>query len=209
MENVMMNRMLDSMYRYELDFIKIPLLIYRAKQEVIDLILNGSYLALASLYNTGWPGGKTKRFTGDDFKCRRIQVGTKTMIYITLPPTDIRAPMACTHLAITFRQSPSGYKNIRAFNIERGGRDTTAIGEMKFSPDGERLAHCNYGSASKSDDENIGRIWEIAFGVPYEFGDKTVTVPHTTTTKGAADYHVQTQRIHDGPGIHGFYARWK
>ena len=138
MENVMMNEMLDSMDRYELDFIRMPLLIHRAKQKVIDLILNGSYLAMASLYNTGWPSGKTKRFTGDDFKCRRIQVGTKSMIYITLPPTDVRAPMACTHLAITYRQSPGGYKNIRAFNIERGGRNTTAIGEMQFSPNQER-----------------------------------------------------------------------
>lgn len=168
MENVMMNRMMDLRHRYELDFIKMPLLIHRAKQEVIDLILKGSYLAMASLYNNGWPGGKTKRFTGDDFKCRHIQIGANTMIYITLPPTDYRSPMACTHLAITYQQSPGGYKNIRAFNIERSGRNTTAIGEMKFAPDGGTLAHSNYGSASRSDDENIARIWEIAFGEAYE-----------------------------------------
>ena len=64
MEDAMMNRMLDSMFRYELDFIKIPLLIHRAKQEVIDLILNGSYLALASLYNTGWPAEKRRGLRG-------------------------------------------------------------------------------------------------------------------------------------------------
>ncbi len=158
-----MNRIIDWEYRYEMDFIRIPLLIHRAKREVIDLILNGSYLAMTSLYNKGWPGGRTNRFTPDDFKCRRIRDGAESMIYITLPATDVRARMASTHLAITYHDTPAGYADIRVFNVERSNRNTTAIGEMQFTTDGRRQSHTNYGEAAKSDDENIRRIWEIAF----------------------------------------------
>ena len=157
------NSIIDWEYRYELDFITIPLLIHRAKREVIDLILMGSYLAMASLYNIGWPGGKTDRFSSDDFKCMRLQNGAETLIYITLPEMDFYAPMISTHMAITFHDTPAGYTDIRVFNVERSGLQTTSIGEMQFTADGRLLSHTNYGSAAQEDGENIRRIWEIAF----------------------------------------------
>ena len=64
-----MNKMIDWEYRYELDFIRFPVLIHRAQRKVIDLIIGGSYAAMSSLYNKGWPGGKTDRFSPEDFKC--------------------------------------------------------------------------------------------------------------------------------------------
>ena len=158
-----MTKIMDWEYRYEMDFIRMPLLIHRAKREVIDLILNGSYLAMTSLYNKGWPGGRTNRFTPDDFKCRRIQDGPEIMIYITLPATDARTRMASTHMAITYYDTPAGYADIRVFNVERSNSNTTAIGEMQFTSEGRRKSHTNYGEAGDNDDENIRRIWGIAF----------------------------------------------
>lgn len=161
--NAEMKRMLDWEYRYQLDFVLFPLLVHRAKREVIDLILGGSYIAMSSLYNKGWPGGKTDRFAPDDFKCRRIRIGSKTMLYITLPATDARAPMASTHIAITYNDQMLTYTDIRVFNVERSARNTTAIGEMTFRPDGTLVSHLNYGTAAQDDEANIHRIWEIAF----------------------------------------------
>lgn len=161
--NAEMKRMLDWEYRYQLDFVLFPLLVHRAKREVIDLILGGSYIAMSSLYNKGWPGGKTDRFTPEDFKCRRIRIGSKMMLYITLPATDVRAPMASTHIAITYNDQMLTYTDIRVFNVERSARNTTAIGEMTFRPDGTLDSHLNYGTAAQDDETNIHRIWEIAF----------------------------------------------
>ena len=156
-------KIMDWEHRYEMDFIRMPLLIHRAKREVIDLIMNGSYLAMTSLYNKGWPGGRTNRFTPDDFKCRRIQDGPEIMIYITLPATDARARMASTHMAITYYDPPAGYADFRVFNVERSNSNTTAIGEMQFTAEGRMQSHTKYGEAAQSDDENIRRIWGIAF----------------------------------------------
>lgn len=80
--NVSMNKMIDWEYRYELDFIRFPVLIHRAQRKVIDLIIGGSYVAMSSLYNKGWPGGKTDRFSPEDFKCRIVRNGADTMLYI-------------------------------------------------------------------------------------------------------------------------------
>ena len=164
--NATMNRLIDIEYRYALDFVLFPLLVHRARREVIDLITGGSYLAMCSLYNKGWPGGKTNRFAPEDFKCRRIKYGKDTMLYITLPETDSRSPMASTHVVITYSDNLFSYNDIRVFNVERSINDTTAIGEMKFTPEGELQAHVNYGEASEDDDENINRIWKLAFHVP-------------------------------------------
>ena len=164
-----MNKILDWQYRSELDFIRFPLLIHRAKREVIDLILGGSFLAMSSLYNKGWPGGKTNRFHPEDFKCRIVRNGVDTMLYITLPATDSRAPMASTHIAITYKNYMTYYSDIRVFNVERSNRNTTAIGEMKFTPDGKMQAHISYGDAMSSDEENIRQIWEIAFDTEFSF----------------------------------------
>ena len=90
--NVSMNKMIDGEYRYELDFIRFPVLIHRAQRKVIDLIIGGSYVAMSSLYNKGWPGGKTDRFSPEDFKCRIVRNGADTMLYITLPATDAFGP---------------------------------------------------------------------------------------------------------------------
>lgn len=143
--NVSMNKMIDWEYRYELDFIRFPVLIHRAQRKVIDLIIGGSYVAMSSLYNKGWPGGKTDRFSPEDFKCRIVRNGADTMLYITLPATDACAPMACTHIAITYKDNGIFYSDIRVFNVERSNRQTTAIGEMQFTPDGQMKAHMNYG----------------------------------------------------------------
>ena len=161
--NVSMNKMIDWEYRYELDFIRFPVLIHRAQRKVIDLIIGGSYVAMSSLYNKGWPGGKTDRFNPEDFKCRIVRNGADTMLYITLPATDACAPMACTHIAITYKDNGIFYSDIRVFNVERSARNTTAIGEMTFRPDGTLVSHLNYGTAAQDDEANIHRIWEIAF----------------------------------------------
>ena len=156
--NVSMNKMIDWEYRYELDFIRFPVLIHRAQRKVIDLIIGGSYVAMSSLYNKGWPGGKTDRFNPEDFKCRIVRNGADTMLYISLPATDACAPMACTHIAITYKDNGIFYSDIRVFNVERSNRHTTAIGEMQFTPDGQMKAHLNYGEAKGSDEANIRHI---------------------------------------------------
>ena len=50
-----------------MDFVLFPNLVLRAKRKVIELITLGSYNAMCSLYNTGWPGGRTRRFSPEDF----------------------------------------------------------------------------------------------------------------------------------------------
>ncbi len=58
---------------------------------------------------------------------------------------------------------PEAYTDLRVFNIERSVADTTAIGEMVFRH-GEIVRHTNFGSAAATDEENIRRVKEIAFG---------------------------------------------
>ena len=167
--NVSMNKMIDWEYRYELDFIRFPVLIHRAQRKVTDLIIGGSYVAMSSLYNKGWPGGKTDRFSPEDFKCRIVRNGADTMLYITMPATDACAPMACTHIAITYKDNGIFYSDIRVFNVERSNHHTTAIGEIQFTPDGQMKAHMNYGEAKGTDEANIRHIWSLAFDAALPF----------------------------------------
>ena len=150
-------------YRYQMDFVLFPNMVLRARRRVIELITLGSYNAMCALYNTGWPGGKTSRFSPEEFKCRLIQRDGGCMLYITLPVTEGDSPMACTHVAITYSTSPVLYSDIHVYHVERSPYGTM-IGEMTFNPEGWPAAHANYGEAGATDEENIDLIWEIAFG---------------------------------------------
>ena len=106
------------------------------------------------------------------------------MLYITMPATDACAPMACTHIAITYKDNGIFYSDIRVFNVERSNRHTTAIGEMQFTPDGQMKAHMNYGEAKGTDEANIRHIWSLAFDAALPFRPSTnpgnIRVPQAT-----------------------------
>ena len=92
--------------------------------------------------------------------------------------------MACTHIAITYKDNGIFYSDIRVFNVERSNRHTTAIGEMQFTPDGQMKAHLNYGEAKGSDEANIRHIWNVAFDAALPFRLSTnpgnIRVPQAT-----------------------------
>lgn len=158
-----MNTTTNHELSYFIDFELMPTLIHNGQGKMVDFLLKGAGAAFSSLYNKAWSTyASGKPFYTMDFLCRHIQKGHESMIYVTLPKTPKDFPMACTHMAVTYLEHNGKYSDVRVFHIERSSRGTTAIGEMQVGEMGVQ-AHLNYGSDEKSDEQNIEKIWSLAF----------------------------------------------
>lgn len=158
-----MNIAMNHELRYIVDFCVMPTLIHNGQCELIDFLLKGENAAFCALYNDAWSTyASGKPFYAMDFRCRHIRKGNDAMLYVPLPNAPKTAPMACTHMAVTYQERQGKYENVRLFHLERSNRGTTAIGEMQVGDMGVQ-AHLNYGSIEKNEEQNINRIWRFAF----------------------------------------------
>ena len=151
--------------RYGIDFVAMPTYCPAGQEDFVRQLLDDGDKALSNLYNDLWQqytSSHGRPFTRRDFSIQRIHAGQNHMLFITLPYSPYTQAMACTRIAITYVEDDGKMADIRMYHVERSAMGTTAIGRMKIDSSG-CTAHVNYGDAEKSDDENIRKIWSLAF----------------------------------------------